>query len=110
LSDPSDIEGALLTAQRIKGISPSAASGLLSLLYPFDFGTCDRYVVAALLTPNLGQTSAIQAMKPDALTTEDCLLLIELMREKASANNASFGGKAWTPRKIDKVLWAAGHN
>ena len=49
-------------------------------------------------------------MKPDSLTVKDGVVLIEIMRRKAAANNRLLGTDSWTPRKIDKVLWTYGRN
>jgi hypothetical protein len=45
-------------------------------------------------------------MKPEGLTPRDGTVIIDILRRKAQALNALFGGTVWTPRKVDKVCWA----
>ncbi len=100
---------ALSTTCEIGGLGPAGASGLLALLYPKSFATIDQFVAKALAeVPSLPQSDLICGMSPEGLSVRDGVVLIEVMRAKAAALNATFGSQAWTPRKIDKVLWAVG--
>jgi hypothetical protein len=45
-------------------------------------------------------------MKPESLREKDAVLLIDIMRRKASELNTLFGTDKWTPRKLDMILWA----
>jgi hypothetical protein len=47
-------------------------------------------------------------MRPEQLSVADGVVLIGIMRRKASENNQVFGAAIWTPRKIDKILWTYG--
>lgn len=104
--DCSDVAGALHLAKRLHGLGVAGASGLLALLYPRDFGTVDQFVLEALhQVPELVDQLPPLARK-ERLTVPDGVVLIELMRNKAETLNLQFGNTAWTPRKIDMVLWA----
>lgn len=46
-------------------------------------------------------------MNPAGLTIADGVVLTEIMRRKASSLNELLDAGGWTPRKIDKVLWAS---
>ncbi len=107
LDDP--IEG-LCIAKSIRGLGVAGASGLLALMYPGHFATVDQFIVKALRNvEGLQETQALRRMKPEGLQPKDGVILIQIMREKAAENNAQFKTDAWTPRKIDKVLWTCGH-
>jgi hypothetical protein len=43
-----------------------------------------------------------------SLTEKDALLLIEIMRRKATELNTLFHSDEWTPRKVDMILWDHG--
>lgn len=45
-------------------------------------------------------------MNIDNLKESDGVILIKIMRNKAFQLNLQFGITFWTPRKIDKILWA----
>lgn len=105
--DTSDVSAGLSIACEIRGLGIAGASGLLSIMYPKHFGTVDQFVVKALWQiPDLSQKPDVNKMKPEALTLRDGILLIHIMRTKASQNHKVFGREFWTPRKIDMVLWA----
>ena len=107
--DRSDVEGALMVAHQIHGLGTAGASGLLALLYPHDFATVDQFVVKALQQiPRLPDAAQIAQMKPEHLCVRDGVLLIRVMKQKANENNEAFATSTWTPRKVDKVLWAYG--
>jgi hypothetical protein len=79
-------------------------------MYPAEFGTVDQFVVKALRdVQELPEAEALARMNPEQLTTNDGVLLIGIMRRKAAENNQQFATTAWTPRKIDKILWTYGH-
>lgn len=107
--DLNDIEEGLQIATGISGLGAPGASGLLAILYPSYFGTIDQFAVKALLqVPRLQDTAKIARMNPNALRTQDGVLLISLMRQKARELNALYSTESWTPRKIDMVLWTCG--
>ncbi|TVQ52882.1 MAG: hypothetical protein EA366_13690 [Spirulina sp. DLM2.Bin59] len=107
--DCNDIQKAIITAKKIRGLGTAGASGLLALMYPEHFATVDQFVVKALrLVPFLPETNALAKMNPKNLTVSDGILLIGILTRKANENNQSFGTSAWTPRKIDMVLWTYG--
>jgi len=105
--DGSDIRKGLRVATLIRGLGIAGASGLLSLLYPQWFATVDQFVVKALhQIPGLPETADVRAMNPQSLSLADGVLLTEILCRKADDNNRVFQSDAWTPRKIDMVLWA----
>lgn len=109
--DKSDIVWGLLMATRIRGLGVAGASGLLAVLFPEHFGTVDQFVVKALQSiPSLPHKSKVIAMKPLDLSIKDGEVLIGIMRDKAVGLNCQSNSNYWTPRKIDMVLWAAGHH
>jgi YgiT-type zinc finger domain-containing protein len=109
--DPSDIQEGLNAAQMVKGLGPPGASGLLAIMFPKWFGTADQFVVKSLARveslPESERNQVLQ-MDPKNLTTANAVLVIDIMRRKASELNASPLSKAdeWTPRKIDMILWS----
>ena len=105
--NPTDIQQGLKIAKSIKGLGWAGASGLLALLFPKWFGTADQFVVKALREiESLPEREKLRAMRPANLGDRDAVLLIQVMRRKASDLNALFGTDEWTPRKIDMILWA----
>jgi len=116
--DRKDIRRGLDLAGGIKGFGVGGASGLLSLLFPEQFGTVDQFVVKALQkirTFPEGEISsreiqALRRMNPKNLSKSDGIILIGIMRRKADNLNSIFGSRFWTPRKIDMILWALGHD
>jgi hypothetical protein len=104
----SNISIGLSIAKEIPGLGIAGASGLLSLMYPDNFGTVDQFVVKAFCQiSGLSETSDLKKMRPDGLTLKDGTTLINIMQRKAKENNIVFGTDFWTPRKIDMVLWAS---
>lgn len=76
-------------------------------MYPEHFATCDQFVVKALrLVDELPEANAVAKMNPLNLSVTDGALLISILKRKAEEHNHQFGSAAWTPRKIDMVLWA----
>jgi hypothetical protein len=107
--DVNDVRFGLKTAKEIRGLGTAGASGLLSLMYPEHFATVDQFVVKALcLVSGLPEANALSKMKPLNLSVTDGVLLIDILSRKAKENNRMFGTSAWTPRKIDMVLWTYG--
>lgn len=107
--DTADIRSGLKVAKEIRGLGTAGASGLLALMYPQNFGTVDQFVVKALGQINgLPEAAALARMKPEALTIPDGVLIIGILQRKAADNNRVFKSNAWTPRKLDKVLWTYG--
>lgn len=102
-----DIKECLAVASSIHGLGTAGASGLLSVLYPNRFGTVDKYVVYSFLKiDGLQENTVISGMNAEALTLNNGVVLIEIMRRKADELNSRFNTDFWTPRKIDMVLWA----
>ena len=105
--DLADIRQGLEIAESVKGLGPAGASGLLAVLFPKWFGTADQFVVKTLTqVESLPERSQILEMRPKALTRQDAVLLIEIMRKRAQELNVLCGTDEWTPRKIDMILWA----
>jgi hypothetical protein len=116
-----NIPGSLGIAQEINGLGPAGASGLLAVLFPKWFGTADKFVVKALRKiESLRERPQVLAMMPvrrnpkgketeDSVNEKEAVLLIDIMRRKATDLNALFSrtDEWWTPRKIDKILWAS---
>ena len=105
--DFENIKDCLAVASSIHGLGTAGASGLLSILYPEYFGTVDKFVVYSLLKiDGLQESAAISCMNPEALTLNNGVALIDIMRNKAQELNERFNTDFWTPRKIDMILWA----
>ena len=107
--DRNNISDMLAAVSNIKGLGIAGASGLLSILFPEQYGTVDQFVVLALLSiDELPEHDRLAKMKPEILSLKDGVVLEEIMREMASELNRNFHSDRWTPRKIDMVLWAYG--
>lgn len=107
--DLTNITKGLTIAQSIRGLGIPGASGLLSLLYPNDFGTVDQFVLKALQEiENLPEVLKIKNINPNNILLKDGVILINIMRRKASELNNIFNTNFWTPRKIDMILWTYG--
>jgi hypothetical protein len=107
--DSVNVSAGLKLATKIRGLGVAGASGLLALMYPKNFGTVDQFVVKALRqVEDLPEASALARMNPESLKIRDGVLIIDLLRRKAAANNEVFNSDTWTPRKLDKVLWTYG--
>lgn len=116
-----DIERCLSLAKEIGGLGVAGASGLLSLLYPDEYGTVDEFLILAV--SEVGELPEIDKLQEMACRIEASkkskssfsisvsagVMLEHILRKKAHKNNEAFGSSFWTPRKVDKVLWAAGH-
>lgn len=111
LNNTKNIQEGLKTVKQIKGLGVAGASGLLSLLFPMNYGTVDQFVVKALMSiENFSDYKKISNMNPDSLTINDGVILINIMKSKAIELNIYNRTDYWTPRKIDKVLWTYGRN
>lgn len=105
--DLNDIELGLRITKQINGLGIAGASGLLSLLYPKYFGTVDQFVVLNLRRiESLKQKESLLQMNPESLRLKDGVELINILRERANELNKVNNTDKWTPRNIDKVLWA----
>jgi hypothetical protein len=107
--DRADIRKGLQIAREVKGLGIPGASGLLSLMYPTQFGTVDQFVVKTLRdVTGLPEAAHLERMNSDNLSEDDGVILIGILRRKAAQLNELFATTDWTPRKIDKVLWTYG--
>lgn len=105
--DKAQIRTGLEIASKIRGLGISGASGLLSVLFPDYFGTVDQFLVKSLLCiEELKERKSLTQMRLEALTLSDGVVLEQILRAKASELNRIFQTDTWTPRKIDKILWA----
>lgn len=105
--DLNNIEQGLRITSQIKGLGIAGASGLLSLLYPKYFGTVDQFVLINLRRIyGLNQRYSLLSIKPESLRLKDGVELINIMKERANELNTSNNTEKWTPRDIDKILWA----
>ena len=105
--DKAQICTGLEVASKIRGLGIAGASGLLSVLFPEYFGTVDQFVVKSLLCiDELKERKSLARMHPEALTLADGVVLEQILRAKADELNRIFLTGTWTPRKIDKILWA----
>lgn len=106
--DKGNIKKCLETVSSIRGLGVAGASGLLAVLYPKDYATVDQFVVKALSSiTGLPEIGHINKMRPEQLTINNGVILIEIMRNKAADLNNIFSCSTWTPRKIDMVLWVS---
>jgi len=78
-------------------------------MYPQLYATVDQFVVKGLrLVENLPEKDQLIKMKEENLTVCDGELLISILTRKANENCNIFGTSAWTPRRVDMVLWTYG--
>ena len=92
----------LSIATMIPGLGIAGASGLLAILFPEYFGTVDQFVVNSLEEAGV-ETGVIY---PESITLKEAVVLEKIMYDKASNLNKWNKNDHWTPRRIDKVLWA----
>ena len=109
--DKAGTKDCLNTAASIPGLRTAGGSGLLAILFPQHFGTVDQFAVKALRQiPGLPEKASLASIKhPDAMKLSEGVVLIEILRRKAAHLNESLSSELWTPRKIDMILWAYGH-
>jgi hypothetical protein len=106
--DPSDIRMALNAALTIPGLGIVGASGLLSLMYPSEFGLVDEFVVKALREiDGLPEAAALARINIRRLIVRDGVILIGILRRKATQLSRELD-EVWTARMIGKALWAVG--
>ena len=90
------------TVTRISGLGVKAASGLLALAHPERYATVDVRVLQSFHAIGM-----FNDVRESDIKVEAAVEMIEAMRAKARELNAAFGNiNKWTPRKIDRVLWA----
>lgn len=107
--DVEDTKQGLEIASSIHGLGIAGASGLLSLLFPKNFGTVDQFVVKALVSiEGIKENNILQSINPSSINLPDGIKLIKIMIEKSKTINAINKTDHWTPRHIDKVLWTYG--
>lgn len=105
--DLNNIEQGLRITTQINGLGIAGASGLLSLFFPKYFGTVDQFVVLNLRSiDGLNRKDSLISIRPESLRLKDGVELIYILRERANELNNSNNTDNWTPRDIDKVLWA----
>jgi hypothetical protein len=106
--DPTDITAALKVAAAIPGFGITGGSGLLSLLYPGEFGTIDKFLVKALRdVEGLPEAVAVARMEPRRMYIRDGVILIGILRRKAAELRSVFG-TPWTPCMVSDVLRTVG--
>lgn len=106
-----DIRVGLKITSSIHGLGVAGGSGLLALLFPAYFATVDQFVVKSLiLLDEFKNNIDLIKMKDkvdkgQGLNIKDGIILIEIMKEKATVLNILFNTNKWTCRDIDKILW-----
>ena len=91
----------------ISGLGIAGASGLLSILYPEEYGTLDFFLVQELKkVSTIKNLEDIKKINGSSLRIKDAVFLEDIIRNKAEKLNDLFGTQMWNPRKIDMVLWA----
>ena len=104
-----DTEKCLKITCEIHGLGTAGASGLLALLFPEDFGTVDQFVIKRLQEVNHPvYNAALNSMNPEVVKIKEGVIVVNILKEKASELNRRFKTDFWTPRKIDMVLWSYG--
>lgn len=105
--DPNNTILGIKIALLIKGLGTAGASGLLSILFPRNFGTVDQFVVKRLCEfSQYEKDPLIQCINPESINLKQAVMLEEILSNKAESLNKANGIDYWTPRKIDKVLWS----
>jgi hypothetical protein len=106
-----DIKACLMCAATIPGLGTAGGSGLLAVLFPEHFGTVDQFAVYGLRqVPDLPEKTFVASIKnPEAMKLSEGVGLVEIMRSKATQLRGWLSSQEWTPRKIDMILWAYGH-
>lgn len=107
--EPSNVRLGLKIARLIRGLGCAGASGLLSVLFPGDYGTVDQFVVKALCQCDKSRGDELHKIDPENITLDQAVLLEQLLRDKARQLNEENRTACWSPRRIDKVLWTFGH-
>lgn len=108
-ADKADVAKCLDIVTDIYGLGTAGASGLLSILFPKDFGTVDQFVVKSLCEVGDSRyADVLKKMNPESLSIKDGVVLEKILREKAVELNSRFNTDFWTPRKLDMILWSFG--
>lgn len=107
--EPSNVRLGLKIARLIRGLGCAGASGLLSVLFPGDYGTVDQFVVKALCQCDQSRGDELHRIDPENITLDQAVLLEQLLRDKARQLNEENRTDCWSPRRVDKVLWTFGH-
>ena len=108
-TDKADVAKCLDIVTDIYGLGTAGASGLLSILFPKEFGTVDQFVVKSLCEVGDSRyAEVLKKMKPESLSNKDGVVLEKILREKAAELNSRFNTDFWTPRKLDMILWSFG--
>ena len=105
----SNVRLGLKIACLIRGLGCAGASGLLSVLFPGDYGTVDQFVVKALCQCDKSHGDELHRIDPENITLDQAVLLEQLLRDKARQLNEENRTTCWSPRRVDKVLWTFGH-
>lgn len=97
-----DMSNAIRNLQKIPGIGLSAATGLLSILFPTHFGTINKHVRINLkkVGCKISEQDCINISVKNAIKMEKILI------EKAKKLNTDMNTDYWTPRRLDKILWS----
>ena len=104
---PQNTETLLNLAISISCIGVAAASGLLAVLFPQDFGTVDQFIVYEMgSVEEVSSQKDYKQIKPKALKVKDGVFLENVLRDKAKQLNSWFETGDWTPKKVDMILWA----
>lgn len=90
----------LASAFNRKGIGASGASALLSLIFPDYIGTCDS-VFLKQYNINKGTNYQLEANDKSFISEIE-----DYMATQAATLNKLSESDFWTPRKIDKAVWA----
>ncbi len=86
----------------IHGLGVAGATGLLALTYPEEFGCVDKMVVREFNAVGL-----FLEVNSGAIRVKDAAAMIAAMNKKARELNKAFGNiNKWTPRTVDRALWA----
>ena len=95
-----------ILCEGINGLGTAGASGLLSLLFPVQFGTVDQFVVKSLTKTK--EKNKVKVMNPENLKLSDAYELETIMRNKAKQLNEIFNteGLVWKEKEIPVVVQA----
>ena len=79
-------------------------------MYPNRFTTIDQFVIDALQKANsLKDDTLIQKINKNATKKNEALYALDLLQKKSKELNNTFSKHSWSPRNIDKALWAGSH-
>lgn len=75
-------------------------------MYPKRFTTIDQFVIDALQKANfLKDDTLIQKINKNVIKKNETLYVLDLIQKKSN----TFSKHSWSPRNIDKALWAGSH-